>query len=507
MKKSTSLVLLSLIFQCSFISTNMGQLMITMGPEDLFIECASDETAITDWINNYIAENNATTDCPDGSNITWTHSYTSESEIVGDNCNGNLTVTFTATDDCGDSASVDGFVEINDTEPPSFVTLPENGFFECDGIQDMDAAFTDWLNGNLSLDVTDNCASGDDLSISHYCIPECPPFEDWHCYGILDVEFMISDGCNEHIEYASFEIYPEDPVLSPPSVDEHVFICDGNGNLDDLNDLAALDYYFDVGSSLCSGEPYTLHVSPDPLNYDFTCGQSASFFAYVEDDCGFSSGSYSFSILLLESSISFVNSGQTEVEGDITLDVCLEITGPHPDQDSYVDITFDEATSTAENNLDFESLDPTFTLTFPAGSEDQQCFEIIISDDNLVEATEIAKFDISDVYGGYNGIIGDIESFSLEIQDNDDDDGDGIENSVDNCPEIYNPFQEDIDDDGIGNVCDPDNEVDIFQTVEGNIYINQTYSGLIVQSPDGNCWMITVANDGTLQTIFIECPE
>ena len=37
-----------------------------------------------------------------------------------------------------------------------------------------------------------------------------------------------------------------------------------------------------------------------------------------------------------------------------------------------------------------------------------------------------------------------------------DDDNDGIENSIDNCPNIANPNQEDDDNDGIGNFCDPD---------------------------------------------------
>jgi hypothetical protein len=51
-------------------------------------------------------------------------------------------------------------------------------------------------------------------------------------------------------------------------------------------------------------------------------------------------------------------------------------------------------------------------------------------------------------------------NFVLAIHDGDiamrDSDGDGVIDAIDNCPEIENADQADADDDGIGNVCDPD---------------------------------------------------
>ena len=37
-----------------------------------------------------------------------------------------------------------------------------------------------------------------------------------------------------------------------------------------------------------------------------------------------------------------------------------------------------------------------------------------------------------------------------------DDDGDGVGDSIDNCPNVPNPRPADTDFDGIGDACDPD---------------------------------------------------
>jgi hypothetical protein len=41
-----------------------------------------------------------------------------------------------------------------------------------------------------------------------------------------------------------------------------------------------------------------------------------------------------------------------------------------------------------------------------------------------------------------------------------DGDGDGVENELDNCPDVSNPDQSDVDADGLGDACDPNNGLD-----------------------------------------------
>jgi hypothetical protein len=80
------------------------------------------------------------------------------------------------------------------------------------------------------------------------------------------------------------------------------------------------------------------------------------------------------------------------------------------------------------------------------------------------------------------------------------DDGDGVPAIQDNCPDVFNPGQKDIDSDGIGDVCDPQNLPDESLEVQSNIYLNTTNSGAILKAQDGGCWFITVGNDGQIRS-------
>ena len=81
--------------------------------------------------------------------------------------------------------------------------------------------------------------------------------------------------------------------------------------------------------------------------------------------------------------------------------------------------------------------------------------------ENIVNLTVTDASGNQDSLAAIVTVINDFEDTDNDdIPDNCDDeilpdfDGDGVEDSIDNCPETYNPDQSDIDNDGIGDVCD-----------------------------------------------------
>ncbi len=90
-----------------------------------------------------------------------------------------------------------------------------------------------------------------------------------------------------------------------------------------------------------------------------------------------------------------------------------------------------------------------------------------------------------------------------------DRDSDGIPNLEDNCPDDANPGQEDLDDDQIGDVCDPCNGlVYVLGNVNGDA--NEGYQPIIdvmdvlafadyLENPIGNeCQMLDMLVDGAI---------
>ena len=82
----------------------------------------------------------------------------------------------------------------------------------------------------------------------------------------------------------------------------------------------------------------------------------------------------------------------------------------------------------------------------------------------------------------------------LEVT-SDDVDEDGVKNDVDNCPETYNPNQQDLDGDNIGDVCDC-----VYLAIEGPPVVCLGYQYLYLPIYDVTDLNISWETDGDLPT-------
>jgi len=117
------------------------------------------------------------------------------------------------------------------------------------------------------------------------------------------------------------------------------------------------------------------------------------------------------------------------------------------------------------------------------------------------DSAGVWTLQLSDDFGADAGTL---EAWSLELcgEAEPDGDGDGVGDSVDNCPSDYNPDQTDTDGDGMGDACDDDDDNDAFDdSVES--YVATDPLDDCPDSPSDDAWpldinmdtVITVAGD------------
>ena len=157
------------------------------------------------------------------------------------------------------------------------------------------------------------------------------------------------------------------------------------------------------------------------------------------------------------------------------------------------------------------SLDLRIRVHLDAGSE-----EIAFDHFRLYSDTPVLPQGDIDGDGVQDSIDNCLNDFNPDQMNSD---GDTLGDVCDNCPLVTNPVQSDVDGDGTGDLCDPDffsdNNIGIgldtpktkLHLSGGNIFIDGDGRGIIMKSPDGSCWLLRIDNSGNLTAAQIDCPN
>ena len=377
---------------------------------------------------------------------------------------------------------------------------------EClNSIPDYDPALVQaWIDDFIqNANYQNDCTSGSNVVWTHDFNNQV--IDPNACHALLDVVFTITNDCGESDQVTGI-VFKDDstpPVLIPGPQTTFDIFCDPSGELIGVDDLVSNHFGFTVEDD-CA-----LDVSIESDYYGgLQCGfnNSAELEIYGYDGCG--NSDYTEVTLIMQTiDVEFTEASYAIDETAGSLDICLNVNHI---LDSPILVDIELTNGNATNGLDFNFVSP-FTLTIPANGSGQECFSIDILDDNLAEVNETFELTIIETTNVDFGInfgyhINNLET-TITILDDDDLDNDLIEDSIDNCPNNYNPQQSDYDNDGIGDTCDNNTEVTQLQEVQDNLYLNKNHSGLVLKSPDGNCWIIVVENNGATKTINVTCPN
>ena len=123
-----------------------------------------------------------------------------------------------------------------------------------------------------------------------------------------------------------------------------------------------------------------------------------------------------------------------------------------------------------------------------------------------------------------DGIIDSADNCSSVSNPNQEDtDGDGIGDVCDNCPNVANPLQEDANNNGIGDACENPNTTGTdagglgigtssepksqLEITKGDVFIKNEHRGIIMKSPSGKCFRYQPNEEGLLKAKQITCPD
>src|SRR5690606_13445246 len=191
------------------------------------VECdgSGNLTELNAWLAN---NGGATVTDTCDANVTWTNDYDAANFTALCGATGSVTVTFTATDACGNNVSTIATFTIVDTTNPVFTIDPQNEEVECDGTGNNED-YNRWLAAYGNSVATDNCGTVT------------------YTYSVIDtavlcgntsrttVQFTATDACGNNVsKQATFTIEDTTAPDFITEAEDLVVECDGTGNNSDL---------------------------------------------------------------------------------------------------------------------------------------------------------------------------------------------------------------------------------------------------------------------------------
>ncbi|WP_418639027.1 DUF7507 domain-containing protein [Winogradskyella sp.] len=188
---------------------------IDIPASQIMIECGiTSEGTLQDWLDN----NGGAVASDTCGNVTWSNDFVMNTDV--DCENRGITVTFTATDDCGNASKTRATYIIQDTTPPVITNPASDQSIECNIDGGVTEDIITWLATNGGASATDLCStitwSHNFTSLSDGCGET----------GSATVTFTATDDCgNSTSTTATFNSIDTTKPVSPNAPDDLTFQC------------------------------------------------------------------------------------------------------------------------------------------------------------------------------------------------------------------------------------------------------------------------------------------
>ena len=181
---------------------------VLYAPTDLVLECGdpNNDGILNNWFSSATAVDNCDND------VEITNNFNSLPDAC-DPMGNEVSVTFTATDNCGNTTSETRTIRVEDTTEPYTVSDPTDLYVECDGAGNT-AEINAWLANNAGWEVQDQCDT--DLDITNAYLGEVAQCGNTK---VITYGFNAFDNCgnvNTAIAYVHIEDNT-DPVINVPA--------------------------------------------------------------------------------------------------------------------------------------------------------------------------------------------------------------------------------------------------------------------------------------------------